>query len=668
MQKILLIAILITMSWASNAKEIYNKGNITIYVGETKTLSHSFSANIYVSSSSWFVREANRSGTSWIDGSENSSLKIVSSGSKSCTFKGMSSTDSDGVWEVHCLSQNGQYECYWRITVKSYGSIEVNADPRGWTWENPTKVASGTKIYFTAKVDNKVVSDAKIYYTTDSSEPSENSKLYTSAGITIKGKTRVLAIAFKVGYDPGTYGGVYDVENIEINATNFPDENFRKFLLEQDYGKDGVLTDSEIKSVTAIDCNRRGIKSLKGIEFFTSLTYLSCGGNNLTALDMSKNTSLTDLFCSLNQLTLLDVSKNTALKWLWCDQNQLTAMDLSKNTSLTSLWCSENQLTTLDISKNTRLEELYCDDNQLTSLDVSKNMALTSLLCYRNQIKGKAMDGLIASLPKNNTNKQCEFYVLLNENEGNVCTNAQAATAKDRGWKPLQYDGSNWIEISSTVAPVSITLPTKESVVAGETITLTAEMMPEGAVSRLTWTSDDETIAVVNEKGEVTGIKVGQTFINVQTDNGQTGWCKLTVTQPSVTQIVIPEKETVSRDETITLTATLLPEGATGTITWTSDDETIARVNAKGEVMGIKEGLAIIYATAENGVRSNPCKLKVDVPASVLDVKSDSSTFNVYTQAGVLLRRETTTLKGLGKGVYIVTSSDGQRSQKMVVK
>ena len=228
-------------------------------------------------------------------------------------------------------------------------------------------------------------------------------------------------------------------------------------------------------------------------------------------------------------------------------------------------------------------------------------------------------------------------------------------------------DGSNWIEISSTVAPVSIALPTNESVVAGETITLTAEMMPEGAVSRLTWTSDDETIAVVNEKGEVMGIKAGQTFINVQTDNGQTGWCKLTVTQPSVTQIVIPEKETVSRDETITLTATLLPEGATGTITWTSDDETIARVNAKGEVMGIKEGLAIIYATAENGVRSNPCKLKVDVPAGILDVKS-AAVFNVYTQAGVLLRREVTTLKGLAKGVYIVTSPDGRRTQKVVVK
>lgn len=491
-------------------------------------------------------------------------------------------------------------------------------------------------------------------------------------------------------YYGNEYEGSEDVPvGIEINATNFPDENFRKFLLEQDYGKDGVLTDSEIKSVTAIDCNSRDIKSLKGIEFFTSLTYLSCGGNNLTALDMSKNTSLTDLFCSLNQLTLLDVSKNTALKWLWCDQNQLTAMDLSKNTSLTSLWCfrnqltsldvskntaltelwcPENQLTTLDISKNTRLEELYCDDNQLTSLDVSKNMALTKLYCYRNQIKGKAMDGLIASLPTNGSDVQNELRVMTNnENEGNVCTNAQAATAKDRGWKPLQYDGAQWIEISSTVAPVSITLPTKESVVAGETITLTAEMMPEGAVSRLTWTSDDETIAVVNEKGEVTGIKVGQTFINVQTDNGQTGWCKLTVTQPSVSQIVIPEKETVSRDETITLTATLLPEGATGTITWTSDDETIARVNAKGEVMGIKEGLAIIYAIAENGVRSNPCKLKVDVPAGILDVKS-AAVFNVYTQAGVLLRREVTTLKGLAKGVYIVTSPDGRRTQKVVVK
>ena len=37
-----------------------------------------------------------------------------------------------------------------------------------------------------------------------------------------------------------------------------------------------------------------------------------------------------------------------------------------------------NQLTTLDVSKNTALTDLDCDNNQLTTLDVSKNTALTT--------------------------------------------------------------------------------------------------------------------------------------------------------------------------------------------------------------------------------------------------------------------------------------------------
>ena len=60
-----------------------------------------------------------------------------------------------------------------------------------------------------------------------------------------------------------------------------------------------------------------------------------------------------------NQLTSLDVSKNTALTWLSCGYNQLTALDISENTALTQLNCISNQLTTLDISKNTTLKAFF---------------------------------------------------------------------------------------------------------------------------------------------------------------------------------------------------------------------------------------------------------------------------------------------------------------------
>ena len=171
-----------------------------------------------------------------------------------------------------------------------------------------------------------------------------------------------------------------------INETNFPDEEFRNWVLAQDYGKDGYLTDDEIAAVKTINVYNRNIASLKGIEFFTALIILNCYNNQLTTLDVSKNTELTYLYCEYNNLTTLDVSKNTALEYLHCYNNQLTTLDVSKNTALKELYCYNNQLTTLDVSKNTALIKLYCYNNQLTTLDVSENTALTNLDCGINKL------------------------------------------------------------------------------------------------------------------------------------------------------------------------------------------------------------------------------------------------------------------------------------------
>ena len=56
---------------------------------------------------------------------------------------------------------------------------------------------------------------------------------------------------------------------------------------------------------------------------------MECSDNQLTSLDVSKNTALESLSCSNNNLTILDVSKNTALNWLLCYNNQLTSLDIS---------------------------------------------------------------------------------------------------------------------------------------------------------------------------------------------------------------------------------------------------------------------------------------------------------------------------------------------------
>ena len=168
---------------------------------------------------------------------------------------------------------------------------------------------------------------------------------------------------------------------VTIDETTFPDENFRKWILKQSYGKDGVLTEEEIAKVESIDVAYQDIKSLKGIEYFTALETLFCDCNPLTGLDVSQNTALTYLHCAQCSLTSLDVTKNTALKWFSCPNNKLTSLDVTKNPALEYLYCIDNQLTEIDVTQNTALTSFSCYSNPITTLDVTNNTALSDFSC-----------------------------------------------------------------------------------------------------------------------------------------------------------------------------------------------------------------------------------------------------------------------------------------------
>ena len=177
-------------------------------------------------------------------------------------------------------------------------------------------------------------------------------------------------------------------EDVAIDATNFPDSNFRAYVKANfDADNNDSLSDSERNNAKTetINVSNMNISDLTGIEFFPHLQKLYCYNNQLTELDVSQNRGLLNLICLRNQLTSLDVSKNTALKQLSCADNQLASLDMSKNAELMVLWCERNQLTSLDVSKNEKLNLLNCEQNQLTSLDVSQT-AVTALKASDNKI------------------------------------------------------------------------------------------------------------------------------------------------------------------------------------------------------------------------------------------------------------------------------------------
>ena len=85
--------------------------------------------------------------------------------------------------------------------------------------------------------------------------------------------------------------------------TLIPDINFENKLiaLHIDSGtSDGKVLTANVQYLSALSVDNCGINDLKGIEDFTSLTYLSCNDNQLTTIDISKNTIL--IYLLLNVL------------------------------------------------------------------------------------------------------------------------------------------------------------------------------------------------------------------------------------------------------------------------------------------------------------------------------------------------------------------------------
>ena len=299
---------------------------------------------------------------------------------------------------------------------------------------------------------------------------------------------------------------------VEINETNFPDENFRKYLLEQTYGSDGILSKEEIAGVKSINVSKNGIASLKGIEFFTALTgltcyenqltsldvsqntaltSLSCDGNQLSSLDISKNIALTKLECCENQLTSLDVTQNTELKYLDCGDNNLSSLDVSNNTELTGLNCYLNLLTTLDVSKNVELKLLDCSANLLTSLDVSNNTKLKELYYCKNYVKGDATDALIKSLP---TVEDGELVAIYYEDESNEMTAKQVAKAKAKGWTPYYFDGEDVTEYAGSGAPFVRGDVNGDGIVNGTDIQTVINLIVAGEYDENADVNEDEVI------------------------------------------------------------------------------------------------------------------------------------------------------------------------------
>ena len=217
--------------------------------------------------------------------------------------------------------------------------------------------------------------------------------------------------------------------------------------------------------------------------------------------------------------------------------------------------------------------------------------------------------------PENATNKKLTFassapaIASINENGtitahklGNADITIQAAN-----------EVSKKLKVIVTAEPVAVKDIAFDPALPGDPLLLSvgspyqlhAKAQPEDATNKkLTYSSADDSIASVDDKGMVTARKTGDTKITIKASNGVSKEITVTVTTThiSVTGIALRSGETaisVENRGTHQIGAYVMPENATNkNLTYSSDDEMIASVNDEGVITTHNEGIVNITITA----------------------------------------------------------------------
>lgn len=178
-------------------------------------------------------------------------------------------------------------------------------------------------------------------------------------------------------------------QNIIFSDPNFKYSLVNEFVVDidgngsgdtnADTNNDGEIDIQEAESVINLLFWFNDYSSVKELENFINLEKLLFYDNNLSTINLSKNSKLKELRYIKNENTEIDLSKNLDLEFLDLNDNKLTNLDVSKNVLLYYIGIDSNNLTSFDTSQNSNLTVFRCTNNKLEYLNIknSKNSILT---------------------------------------------------------------------------------------------------------------------------------------------------------------------------------------------------------------------------------------------------------------------------------------------------
>lgn len=197
----------------------------------------------------------------------------------------------------------------------------------------------------------------------------------------------------------------------------------------------------------------------------------------------------------------------------------------------------------------------------------------------------------------------------------------------------LMPDGSkNTVLVTVTEKPAEFTafVPADECIV-GETTGVRTRMYPSSSAESVTWESNDESVATVDENGVITAVGQGKCTIQAATSSGLKSSFEIKCVIPAVSLSLDREVRDVYQGKEFNLTASVTPEDSDQEINWRSSDPSVASVNSKGKVTGKSFGSAVIYAETAGGLHAE-CRVNVITRAKELRLGTKNLKINCGTQ------------------------------------
>ena len=237
--------------------------------------------------------------------------------------------------------------------------------------------------------------------------------------------------------------------------------------------------------------------------------------------------------------------------------------------------------------------------------------------------KGETKSLMVGVEPSNTTDnftwKSEDESIVKVDNEGNVKAVAVGKTIvsvmSDSG---VKADCVINVKVKST----DIACPfDKITMYEGESRLLEVSMLPEDTTDAILWKCDnEELIAIDQEAGIIKALGTGKTKVTALTDSGLSLDIDITILPVHhITDIIFDDEICVEKGQAKEIPFDVEPEDYTDTLSWNSDDESIATVD-NGKISGINNGQCTITVTASGGYQK---KFEIKVVTSAKSISLD---------------------------------------------